>query len=332
MIALADINNCYVSCERLFDPSLESVPVVVLSNNDGCVVARSNEAKALGIKMGDPWFQLRADADRWNLRKLSSNYQLHADLSERTMLLLERHALGMEIYSIDEAFLIPPASTLQEQIRWARRLQATVRRNVGLPSSIGIAPSKTLAKVATVSAEKTPATRGVMHRDHVPEGYWDRLMAQLPVTEVWGIAGRDADPVAIRHKFSIVQMRTVLELRGQPSIPIEQEVSSKQQILVSRSFHDPIWDPEVIGQAVADFAQRASRRLRKEGEVTGRISVFASTSPHRPGPQRLSARAPGGADQRAGPAGGRRPGDPGAEADARHPVHARRDPLPGPRT
>ena len=301
MIALADINNFYASCERLFEPSLEGVPLVVLSNNDGCVVARSNEAKALGIKMGDPWFQLRADAQRWGLVKRSSNYVLYADLSDRIMTLLERHALGLEVYSIDEAFLIPPEGTPEEQIRWARRLQATVRRNVGLPISIGIAPTKTLAKMCTVASKKTPATGGVMHWEHVPEGYWDRLMSQLPVTEVWGIAGRlakrletmgietvadlrDADPVAIRHKFSIVQMRTVLELRGQPSIPIEQEVASKQQILVSRSFHDPIWDPEVIGQAVADFAQRASRRLRKESEVTGRISVFASTSPHRPGP------------------------------------------------
>ncbi|PLC10909.1 hypothetical protein AUQ48_16520 [Kocuria flava] len=301
MIALVDVNNFYVSCEALFEPSLVGQPLVVLSNNDGCVVARSAEAKALGIKMGDPWFQLRADATRWGLEKRSSNYQLYADLSERVMLLLARHAMGQEVYSIDECFLLPPEGTAAEQVRWARRLQATVARNVGLPVSIGIASSKTRAKIATECAKKLPATGGVVHWDQAPDGYWERLMAALPVTEVWGVAGRlakrleamgietiadlrDADPVAIRNKFSVVQMRTVLELNGFPAIPIEDEVATKAQILVSRSFPNPIWDPEIVGTAVAEFAQRASRRLRKEGEVTGRLTVFATTSPHRPGP------------------------------------------------
>lgn len=205
------------------------------------------------------------------------------------------------MYSIDECFLLPPEGTPAEQVRWARRLKATVARNVGLPVSIGIATSKTRAKIATETAKKLPATGGVVHWDQAPDGYWEKLMAALPVTEVWGIAGRlakrleamgietiadlrDADPVAIRHKFSVVQMRTVLELNGFPAIPLEDEVATKQQILVSRSFPDPIWDPEIVGAAVAEFAQRASRRLRKEGEVTGRFTVFASTSPHRPGP------------------------------------------------
>jgi DNA polymerase V len=160
---------------------------------------------------------------------------------------------------------------------------------------------KTLAKIATETAKKLPATHGVVHWDQAPDGYWEKLMAALPVTKVWGVAGRlakrleamgietvadlrDADPVAIRQAFSVVQMRTVLELNGTPALPVEDEVATKQQILVSRSFPDPIWDPELVGQAVAEFAQRASRRLRKEGEVAGRFTVFASTSPHRPGP------------------------------------------------
>lgn len=160
---------------------------------------------------------------------------------------------------------------------------------------------KTLAKIATETAKKLPTTRGVVHWGQAPEGYWDRLMATLSVTEVWGIAGRlakrleamgietvadlrDADPVAIRHKFSVVQMRTVLELNGFPAIPLEDAVATKQQILVSRSFPDPIHDPGIVGAAVAEFAQRASRRLRKEDEVSARITVFATTSPHRPGP------------------------------------------------
>ncbi|GGG67206.1 protein UmuC [Kocuria dechangensis] len=301
MIALVDVNNFYASAEVLFEPSLAGKPLVVLSNNDGCVVARSPEAKALGINMGDPWFQLRADAQRWGLVKRSSNYQLYADLSERVMLLLARHSLGQEVYSIDECFLLPPDGTPAEQVRWARRLKATVARNVGLPVSIGIAGSKTRAKIATEAAKKLPATGGVVHWDQTPEGYWERLMEALPVTEVWGIAGRlakrleamgiatvaqlrNADPVAIRDRFSVVQMRTVLELNGFPAIPLEDEVATKQQILVSRSFPDRIYDPEVVGAAVAEFAQRASRRLRKEGEVAGRLTVFATTSPHRPGP------------------------------------------------
>jgi DNA polymerase V len=301
VIALVDVNNFYASCEVLFEPSLAGRPLVVLSNNDGCVVARSPEAKKLGIRMGDPWFTLAADAKRLGLVKRSSNYQLYADLSERVMLLLARHAQGQEVYSIDECFLLPPPGEPGEQVRWARRLKATVARNVGLPVSIGIAPTKTLAKIATETAKKLPATRGVVHWDQAPPGYWGRLMEQLPVTEVWGIAGRlakrleamgietvadlrDADPVTIRHKFSVVQMRTVLELNGTPAIPVEEETATKAQILVSRSFPDPIHDPELVGQAVAEFAQRASRRLRKEGEVAGRITVFATTSPHRPGP------------------------------------------------
>jgi DNA polymerase V len=301
VIALVDVNNFYASCEVLFEPSLAGRPLVVLSNNDGCVVARSPEAKRLGIQMGDPWFQLAADAKRWGLIKRSSNYQLYADLSERVMLLLARHSLGQEVYSIDECFLLPPEGTPAEQVRWARRLKATVARNVGLPVSIGIATTKTRTKIATETAKKLPTAGGVVHWDQAPDGYWDRLMAALPVTEVWGIAGRlakrleamgietvaqlrDADPVAIRQKFSVVQMRTVLELNGHPAIPVEDEVATKAQILVSRSFPDPIYDPELVGQAVAEFAQRASRRLRKEGEVAGRFTVFATTSPHRPGP------------------------------------------------
>jgi DNA polymerase V len=186
VIALVDVNNFYASCEALFEPSLASKPVVVLSNNDGCVVARSPEAKALGIKMGDPWFTLAANAKRWGLIKRSSNYQLYADLSERVMLLLARHALGQEVYSIDECFLLPPSGTPAEQVRWARRLKATVARNVGLPVSIGIAPTKTLAKIATETAKKLPSTKGVVHCEAAPQGYWHRLMAALPVTEVLG--------------------------------------------------------------------------------------------------------------------------------------------------
>jgi DNA polymerase V len=151
VIALVDVNNFYASCEVLFEPSLAGKPLVVLSNNDGCVVARSPEAKALGIKMGDPWFTLAAEAKRWGVVKRSSNYQLYADLSERVMLLLARHSLGQEVYSIDECFLLPPPGEPGEQVRWARRLKATVARNVGLPVSIGLAPTTGVVAYWTVT-------------------------------------------------------------------------------------------------------------------------------------------------------------------------------------
>jgi DNA polymerase V len=307
VIALADMDCFYVSCERLFDPTLAGVPVVVLSNNDGCVVARSPEAKRLGITMGAPWFQLAADAGRWGLVKRSSNYPLYADLSDRVMQLLGRFSADQEIYSIDESFLTPPPGTPAELRAWGRRVRATVGRNLGLPISIGIAPTKTLAKLTTQLAKKVPATHGVAHYQLTPPGYWDALMAQLPVTEIWGVAGRtaarlerlgittvadlkSADPVTIRHQFSVVLMRTVLELNEVPAIPLADETTTRQQILVSRSFPDPITDTDTIGGALADFAQRAARRLRKDGSETTILTAFASTSPHRPGPDHSPSR------------------------------------------
>lgn len=306
MIALVDVNNFYASCETLFEPSLAGRPLVVLSNGDGCVVARSADAKALGVQMGTPWFQLAADAKRWGLVRRSSNYLLYADLSERVMTILARHSRGQEVYSIDESFLVPPQGTAAELVRWGRRLKATVARNVGLPVSIGIAPTKTQAKLATAAAKKIPAAGGVVHWDHTPPGYWDRLMHALPVTEVWGVAGRvgrrleamgtttaaqlrDADPVRIRRAFSVVLMRTVLELRGTAAVPVEEEAATKQQVMVSRSFSDPIWEPHVIGDAVAEFTQRAARRLRKEGQEAAQLRVFAHTSPHRQGPSHAAS-------------------------------------------
>ena len=307
MIALADMDCFYVSCERLFDPALAGVPVVVLSNNDGCVVARSPEAKTLGIPMGAPWFQLAPDAKRWGLIRRSSNYPLYQDLSDRTMTLLGRFSAHQEVYSIDEAFLIPSSGTPAELVAWGRDVRDTVGRHLGLPISIGIAPTKVLAKLTTQLSKKVPATHGVAHYELTPPGYWDALMGQLPVTEVWGVAGRTArrlaglgintvadlaaaDPVMIRHRFSVVLMRTVLELGGTPAIPLEEQPATRQQVLVSRSFPEPITDPAVIGAALVDFAQRAARRLRTDGTETGLVTAFAMTSPHRLGPDHTASR------------------------------------------
>lgn len=306
MIALADMDCFYVSCERLFDPSLAGRPVVVLSNNDGCVVARSPEAKALGVAMGTPWFQLAAEAPRWGLVRRSCNLALYGDLSDRAMTLLGRHSDALEPYSVDEAFLAPPDGAPAAQRAWGRGVRATVGRHLGLPISLGIAPTKVLAKLAAAAAKRVPAAGGVVHWELAPPGYWEALMERLPVSEVWGVAGRlaarlgglgittvaelaAADPVVIRRRFSVVLMRIVLELNGIPAIPLEPGSAARQQVLVSRSFPDPILDPAVIGSALAAFAQRAGRRLRTDGTEASLLTAFATTSVHRPGPDHTAS-------------------------------------------
>ncbi|WP_162529545.1 Y-family DNA polymerase, partial [Agromyces humi] len=229
-IGLVDVNNFFVSCERVFNPKLEGIPVVVLSNNDGCVVARSAEAKALGVQMGDPWFKLENQARVWGMVAQSSNYELYGDLSSRTMELLGRYSYDLSVYSIDEAFVHLRGST-EELIRAAREMRAAVKKHVGLPVCVGIAPSKTLAKLVNHGAKKTPALGGVGHWDAYTPAQQDRIMDSLEVDEIWGVAGRlkkrfamldihtirdlrDADPALIRKKFSVVLQRTVYELRG----------------------------------------------------------------------------------------------------------------------
>lgn len=187
--ALVDVNSFYVSAERVFDPSLEGKPVVVLSNNDGCVVARSNEAKALGIENGDPWFKLAADAKRTGLIHKSSNYELYGDLSSRVMEILGRYSFNQEIYSIDESWLVL-RGTPEELVKTGAEIKATIARNTGLPVCVGIAPTKTLAKFVNRVAKQNPALQGVYSWDTLPAGHADVIMSRVPVTGIWGIAGR----------------------------------------------------------------------------------------------------------------------------------------------
>ncbi|MGZ2225469.1 Y-family DNA polymerase [Glutamicibacter nicotianae] len=293
-IAHVDVNSFYVSCERVFDPKLEARPVIVLSNNDGCAVARSSEAKTLGIEMGAPWFKLAADADRLGLVAKSSNYELYGEMSARVMRLLGRFSAWVEVYSIDEAFL-GVSGTLDELQTLGERIKAEVFRLTGLPVCVGIAKSKTLAKMANKTAKHIKELGGVCVWDRAPAQTTENLLARLPVVEVWGIGPRltkrlrglgiwtakdlrDANEVRIRDKFSIVQMRTVLELRGIPSIKMEEERVIKDQLIFSRSFSDPITDRVSMEQVMGIYAQQASARLHKHQKQAKILSAWAMTS------------------------------------------------------
>ncbi|WP_026533869.1 Y-family DNA polymerase [Arthrobacter sp. H14] len=293
-IALVDVNSFYVSCERVFDPKLAGVPVVVLSNNDGCVVARSNEAKALGIDNGTPWFKLAAQASQWGLIQRSSNYELYGDLSARVMELLGRYAAWIEVYSIDESFL-GVAGEPDELVRQGRRIREAVGRHTGLPICVGIAPTKTMAKFANRIAKQNPAMGGVCNVETMDPGHVDLIMSRVPVTGIWGVAGRlgkklnalgiftirdlrDADPVMVRRKFSVVLQRTVLELRGTPCIQLETVRAEKKQTIFSRSFSTPVTTIAGMHQVMSLYAQQAAVRLAKDGQLARIMTVFAGTS------------------------------------------------------
>ncbi|MDZ4089628.1 MAG: Y-family DNA polymerase [Arthrobacter sp.] len=299
-IALVDVNSFYASAERAFDPSLEGRPLVVLSNNDGCAVTRSPEAKALGIPLGEPWFKLAPRAKEWGLVARSSNYELYGDISARVMELLGRYSAWLEVYSIDEAFL-GVSGTPEELQRLGHTMKTAVRRNVGVPVCVGIAGTKTLAKLANKWAKHNPAFDGVCHWDAVPAGQREKLMAGLSVVELWGVATRltkrlnalgihsildlaRADPVRIRDRFSVVLMRTVLELQGTPCIPLEQERIGRDQLIFSRSFSTPITTSAVLRQVLGVYAQQASARLARHGLQAKVLTAFAATSYYSPQP------------------------------------------------
>ena len=293
-IALVDVNACFVSIERVFDPTLHDRPVVVLSNNDGCVVARSPEAKALGIPMGYPWFKLAAAAARHNLVARSSNYELIGQMSSRVMGILSRFSAWIEVYSVDEAFL-GLRGTLDEMHKLGKQIKAEVLKLTGLPVCVGIAKTKTLAKLSNEWAKHVEQSGGVCVWDRVPEATRENLLSRLPVIEVWGIGPRvtkrlnamgiltikdfrDADPVAIRNKFSIVQMRTLLELRGIACIPMEEEREIKDQLIYSRSFSEPVTSRDGMEQVLGIYAQMASGRLHRHQREAKVLTAWAMTS------------------------------------------------------
>jgi DNA polymerase V len=284
-IALVDCNNFYVSCERLFAPKLHDIPVVVLSNNDGCIIARSNEVKVLGIPMGAPLFEWRDLIERKGVYVTSSNFPLYADLSDRLMATLQSEVSDMEIYSIDEAFLNLGKSPELE----ARHIKQKVARWVGIPVSIGVAPTKTLAKVASYYAKRRPELKGVCAPTNFPA-----LLETFPLEEVWGIGWRLAKKLArhgiftcgqliakndnwIRKEFNVVVLRTVWELRGIPTLELEEKESRKQSIMSSRSFGRPVTTLQEIEQSIAFHATRASERMRRQGSTARYLQVYLHT-------------------------------------------------------
>lgn len=301
VFALVDCNAFYASCEKLFRPDLRKRPVVVLSNNDGCIVARSAEAKALGIKMGAPYFQVRKFLEQQGVAVFSSNYALYADISQRVMATLEMLAPQVEVYSIDEAFLdLSGLEGCMQLADFGQQVRQTVQQWTGITTCIGIAPSKTLAKLANHAAKQYPATGGVV--DLTDPARQRRLMQLMPVGKVWGIGRNhrahlehlgihtalqlaDADPAWIRQHFSVVMERTVLELNGQPCTELEPDIPARQQILCSRSFADDITTFNTLREAIAGFASRGAEKLRQQNLKARQLSVYIRTCPHRDGPR-----------------------------------------------
>ena len=292
MFALVDCNNFYATCETVFRPDLRGRPVVVLSNNDGCVVARSAEVKALGtIKMGVPVFQIKDEITKHNIEVFSSNYTLYADMSHRVMSILRSLSPGLEIYSIDEAFI--DVRGIPDLIEFGMMVRNTVKKWTGITVAVGMAPTKTLAKLANYGAKKFSGTGGVVDlRD--PERQ-QKLMAMTPVGEIWGVGRRttkalkalgietalqlrDADVQDVRRRFSVVLARTVTELRGTPCIELEDQPAPKQQIVTSRSFGQRITTLDAMRQAISEYTERACAKLRSGGQYARAITVFIETS------------------------------------------------------
>lgn len=296
MFALVDVNSFYASCETVFRPDLRGVPVVVLSNNDGCVIARSAEAKAIGIKMGAPYFKMKEDIQRHKVKVFSSNYALYADMSNRVMTTLEEMAPSVEIYSIDEAFMnLSGVSNCMSLEQFGRDVRARVMKETHLTVGVGIAPTKTLAKLANHAAKKWKKTGGVL--DLSNQQRQRKLMSMVPVEDVWGVGRRisktlnlmgietalhlaECTPSFIRKNFNVVLERTVRELNGEPCLAIEEVMPTKQQIVCSRSFGSRITDYQEMRQAVCAYAERAAEKLRGEKQYCRQIAVFLRTSPH----------------------------------------------------
>ena len=309
VFALVDCNNFYASCEKLFRPDLKDTPVVVLSNNDGCVVARSREAKLLGIKMGVPVFQIKSEMLRHGILAFSSNYALYTDLSSRVMRTLEEMAPRVEVYSIDEAFLdLTGIESVLSLVEFGQQVRERIGHWIGITVCVGIAPTKTLAKLANHAAKKYPATQGVV--DLTNPDRQRRLLALVPVDDVWGVGKRlskrlnalgittaldlaNASPRAIRDQFSEVLERTVRELNGESCIELEEIPPTKKQIVCSRSFGVKVTHFELLREAVCEYATRATEKLRKEQQQAKVLTVFIRTSPFKDNEPQYSNSASG---------------------------------------
>ncbi|MEZ5197072.1 MAG: Y-family DNA polymerase [Bacteroidales bacterium] len=299
VFALVDCNNFYVSCEKIFYPSLEGKPVVVLSNNDGCVIARSDEAKAVGIKMGIPVFEISDIIVKAKAHVFSTNYALYGDISQRVMNTLFELAPDIEIYSIDEAFLDLSGIAESELELFGKKVKETVRKWTGVPVSIGIAPTKTLAKVANHLAKSDMQFDGVL--DFMKTGS-DKLLKTVPVEEIWGVGDKyaqffnrskiitaydlkHADENRIKEHLGVMGQRLVLELRGTICYPMNQSPENKKEICTSRSFGHPISSYDELEQAATTYVSKVAQKLRRQKTLAGSILIFLMTNKYASGPQ-----------------------------------------------
>lgn len=296
MFALVDVNSFYASCETIFRPDLKGKPVVVLSNNDGCVIARNAEAKNCGVQMGGPYFKQKDLFRQQGVTAFSSNYELYADMSHRVMMTLEEICPRVEIYSIDEAFCdFSGVSHCRNLKDLGREIRSTLSQRTHLTVGVGIAQTKTLAKLANHAAKQWPLESGGVV-DLSDRERQRQLMAAFPVGEVWGIGRRiskkleamgikttlqlaDADIRFIRKHFSVVLERTVRELRGESCLGFEEFAPTKQEIICSRSFGERLTEYEHMRQAICSYAARAAEKLRGEHQYCRHISAFVKTSP-----------------------------------------------------
>ncbi|MEP6879481.1 MAG: Y-family DNA polymerase [Nitrosospira sp.] len=295
VFALADANSFYASCEKVFRPDLRSSPVVVLSNNDGCVIAQSREAKALGIRMAGPWFEVEERAREIGAVAFSSNYELYANMSQRFMATLSQFSPRQEVYSIDECFL-DFSGIKQDLVAYGQHIKETVARWTGLPICVGIGYSKTLAKLANHCAKKEPLFQGICDFTRLSNVELDRLLQKLPVSSVWGIGSRlekslNALGVAdvlrlkrvnlrrIRDRFGITMQRTVQELNGEAWLELDETLLQAKQVMSSRSFGERVESHIELKEAISFHAANAAQRLRKQNLFAGAVSVFIQNSP-----------------------------------------------------
>jgi DNA polymerase V len=293
MFALVDCNNFYVSCERVFRPDLNLTPVIILSNNDGCIIARSGEAKALGLKMGEPVFRRKSLIRENQVQVFSSNYTLYGDLSQRVMDTLRQAVSDVEVYSIDEAFLelgnIPGDLNV-----WAKKLIRTVWRNTGIPVSVGIGPTKTLAKIASKAAKQGTGTFVIRNNRHR-----DCLIRNTPVEKVWGIGRQyhkllyanhiytafdftQTDDLWLRQKMKVMGLRIKKELLGESCLPMEEKIPTKKAIATTRAFGKKTSDLRLLKEAVATYAARCAEKLRRQRSTASLLTVFIHTDPFSP--------------------------------------------------
>jgi DNA polymerase V len=300
VFALVDCNNFYTSCEKIFAPALEDKPVIVLSNNDGCVIASSNEAKLLGIKMGVPVFKIPEIIEKNNVHVFSTNYALYGDISQRVMNILAELAPDTEIYSIDEAFLDLSGIPKDELIEFGKKIKETVKQWTGIPVSIGIAPTKTLAKIANHIAKTEVDLHGILNlTDNIKSDYY---LKGVPVREIWGVDEKyaqffqkskiftafdlkQADENRIKEHLGVMGQRLVLELRGTVCYPIDSNPETKKEICTSRSFGQPVTAYEELEQATMSYVSKVAQKLRKQKSLANSILIFIMTNKFAKNPQ-----------------------------------------------